>query len=295
MALSQGANAIVEAQLVQHLASIERDFDADTLTYIGPITTGADDHIKDAIEGLPRHKKRLVFILETNGGFAESTRRISDTLRHHYRTVDFLIPSHAMSAGTILAMSGDSIWMDYYSVLGPIDPQVQSQDGSRLIPALGYLIKYEELLARANAGQAGGAELEILLNFNQGELYSYEQARALSISLLEEWLVRYKFRNWRRTERRRQPVTRAMKKARAREIAAILNDAKRWNSHGIGINMAVLKRDLKLKIDDFGAKKELRQDVRAYHKLLLDYMGRMGQTSVVHTRNSYEALNWRFA
>jgi len=222
MALTQGANAIVEAQLIQHVASIERDFDADALTYIGPIATGADDHIKDAIENLPRHKRRLIFILETNGGFAESTRRISDTLRHHYRTVDFLIPSHAMSAGTILAMSGDAIWMDYYSVLGPIDPQVQSQDGSHLIPALGYLIKYEELLAKANAGQAGGAELEILLNFNQGELYSYEQARALSVSLLEEWLVRYKFRNWKTTERQRQPVTRSMKKARARQIAAIL-------------------------------------------------------------------------
>jgi len=54
--------------------------------------------------------------------------------------VDFLIPSHAMSAGTILAMSGDAIHMDYYSVLGPIDPQVENQEG-RLIPALGYLIR----------------------------------------------------------------------------------------------------------------------------------------------------------
>jgi len=152
-------------------------------------------------------------------------------------------------------MSGDAIWMDYYSVLGPIDPQVPSQDDGRLIPALGYLIKYEELLAKANAGQAGGAELEILLSFNQGELYSYEQARALSVALLEEWLVRYKFRDWKTTERHGRPVTRAMKKARAREIAAKLNDVKRWNSHGIGINMQVLKRDMKLKIDDFGKTK----------------------------------------
>ncbi len=233
MPLGLGANAIVEARLIEHLASIERHFDADVLTYVGPIATGADDRIKDAVEALRHRKKRLVFILETNGGFAETTRRISDTLRHHYRAIDFVIPSHAMSAGTILAMSGDAIWMDYYSVLGPIDPQVSSQDGTRLIPALGYLIKYGELLAKANAGQAGAAEIEILLNFNQGELYSYEQARDLSVSLLEEWLVRYKFRNWRRTTTHRRVVTKAMKKARAREIAGKLNDAKRWNSHGI--------------------------------------------------------------
>ncbi len=59
--------------------------------------------------------------------------------------------------------------------------------------------------------------------------------------------------------------------------------------------MAVLKRDMKLKIDDFGAEKQLRDDVRAYHKLLLDYMARMGQMSVVHTRSTYEPMNWSFA
>ena len=293
MALGQGADAIVEQQLMMLLGSIESDFDADVLTYVGPIVSGADDRIKDAIETLRRRKGHLLFILETFGGYAEVARRISDTLRHHYRIVDFLIPSHAMSAGTILAMSGNSIWMDYYSVLGPIDPQVPSQDGRRLIPAVGFLIKYEELLQKANSGAAGAAELEILLGFNQGELYSYEQARALSLSLLEEWLAKYKFRNWKTTERRGQPVTVAMRKARAGEIARKLNNVQRWNSHGIGINMQVLRRELKLKIDDFGGKKQLNQDVRAYHKLLLDFLIRLGQPSVVHTRDSFEALKWR--
>lgn len=293
MVLSRGANAVVEEQLQSLLASIEADFEADALTYVGPILYGADDRIKDTIEGFRRRRKRLVVVLETNGGYAEVVRRISDTLRHHYRTVDFLIPSHAMSAGTILAMSGDAIWMNYYSVLGPIDPQVPSADDRRLIPALGFLIKYQELLDKANAGKAGAAELEILLNFNQGELYFYEQARALSVSLLEEWLAKYKFRNWKNTERRGKPVTMAMKRARAREIASKLNEVRRWNSHGIGINMHVLRRELKLKIDDFGTKKELNQHVNQYHKLLFDFMNRLGQVSVIHTRYGFEPLKWR--
>jgi ClpP class serine protease len=137
MTLGQGANAIVEQQLMTLLGSIETDFGVDVLTYAGPIVSGADDRIKDAIETLRRRKRRLLFILETYGGYAEVVRRISDTLRHHYQMVEFLVPSHAMSAGTILAMSGDSIWMDYYSVLGPIDPQVPGKDGHRLIPAVG--------------------------------------------------------------------------------------------------------------------------------------------------------------
>jgi hypothetical protein len=280
MSSGREADEIVTRQLASLLRAIEDDFKADALTYIGPIFYGADEVIKDAVETLSGRKKRLVLILETTGGLAEVTRRISDTLRRHYRRVEFLIPSHAMSAGTILAMSGDAIWMNYYSVLGPIDPQVPTQDGTRLIPATGYLIRYEKLLAKANSGQAGAAELEILLSFNQGELYSYEQARNLSVSLLEDWLAKFKFRNWNKTERRGQKVTPSMKKARARDIAAKLNDVERWNSHGLGINKEVLKRDLKLKIDDFGANKKLNQDVRCYHKLLLAYLGRLGQTSL---------------
>ena len=37
--------------------------------------------------------------------------------------------------------------MDYYSVLGPIDPQVNRGEG--LVPALGYLKKYDELIEKS--------------------------------------------------------------------------------------------------------------------------------------------------
>lgn len=289
-----GANQLVESQLMNYLRKIEVVHNADCLTYIGPIAFGADDFIRDAVEKLRGNRKtkskKLLFILETQGGFAEAARRISDTLRHHYQVIDFLVPSNAMSAGTILAMSGDAIFMDYYSVLGPIDPQVPSQDGKRLVPALGYLIRYEELLDKANLGEASAGELEILLEFDQGELYSYEQARDLSVSLLEEWLVKYKFKNWKQTEKRKLTVTRTIKKKRAREVAEKLNDAKKWNSHGIGISMSILRRDLKLRIDDFGKNDELNKIVREYHRLLTDYMGKMRQYSMVQTRESYEPL-----
>ena len=292
--MSKGANELVEIQLNDLLEKIEAVTSGDCLSYLGPIAFGADDAIRDAIEALRGHSKRrgrkLMVILETQGGFAEVARRVSDTIRNHYMTADFLIPSHAMSAGTILAMSGDAIYMDYYSVLGPIDPQVESQDGNRLIPALGYLIRYEELLRKANSGNAGAAELEILLNFDQGELYSYEQARDLSVSLLEEWLAKYKFKNWKKTDKRGVKVTLAMRKKRAREIAQMLNDARRWNSHGIGINIDRLRRDLKLRIDDFGNVEKLNELIRPYHKLLTDYMQKRGQRAVVHTRMNYQQL-----
>lgn len=297
-ATQRGTSAIVEAELNGFVIGLENLFNADCLTYVGPIISGVDEKIRDAAEALRRQSRRprrLLFVLETSGGYAEVTRRISDTLRHHYRQIEFLVPSFAMSAGTILAMSGDAIWMDYFSVLGPIDPQIPNQGGGRFIPALGYLEKYAELLKKANAGTAAPAELQILLSFDQGDLYSYEQARNLSVALLEEWLAKYKFKNWKRTQKRRLKVTTRMKKDRAIEIARKLNNTNRWNSHGLGINMQTLRRELNIQIDDFGEDEEMSKAVRAYYGLLFDYLARLGQESVIHTRAQFEPLMWRMS
>ena len=70
--------------------------------------------------------------------------------------VHFVVPNAAMSAGTIFCMSGDKIYMDYSSSLGPIDPQVPAHDG-RLVPALGYIDKVNEFIEKAhcNSGLSG--------------------------------------------------------------------------------------------------------------------------------------------
>ena len=179
--------------------------------------------------------------------------------------------------------------MDYYSVLGPIDPQIVDRDGN-LMPALGYLVRYEVLLKKAEAGEASNAEMEILLDFDQGKLYSYQQARDLSRTLLEEWLVKYKFKDWTVTEEHGKEVTVEMKNNRAREIADKLSDVERWNSHGIGINMERLETIVGLKIDDFGENGRLRMAVRSYHQLMADYMGKMRIVCTVHSKEMFKSL-----
>jgi hypothetical protein len=226
--------------------------------------------------------------LETFGGYVDSARRIAETLRHHYSHVEFIVPCHAMSAGTILAMSGDAIWMDYYSVLGPIDPQISRSNGEGLIPALGYLVQFERLLDKSKHGQLTDAEMAFLLNrFDPGELYQYEQERELSIEFLKEWLVKFKFKDWTETETQRLPVTPEMRNNRAEDIAKALNDTARWHSHGRGITMPILRDEIKLKISDFGAIKELNDAIRGYHKLLKDYMTKMNYNIIVHTKTKF--------
>lgn len=284
------ASIAVERQLHEALTHVETAFAADTLGLVGSMYPGVEDFVRDRLEGRKTKRDRLLVVLDTSGGLIEVVQRIADTLRHHYpASVEFCIPNYAMSAGTVLVMSGDAIHMDYYSVLGPIDPQVANKDG-RWVPALGYLEKFKALVKKS--GTKGGlteAELTYLAShFDPAELYSYEQAKNLSIQLLKDWLVKYKFKSWGPlTSTRKKKVTMQMKVARAAEIAKILNDTDKWGSHSRPISMEVLRRDLNLQVEDFGSVPAQREAVRCYHSLLKDYMAKMQHKWAIHMVDDY--------
>jgi hypothetical protein len=289
------ANEFVENELHRRLEQIEGIYAGHALSLNGPLIDGVDDFLRGSVErrraGTPK-TDRLVIVLTTEGGYIETVQRMVDTVRRHYRFVDFIIPNQAFSAGTIMALSGDSIHMDYYSRLGPIDPQIESQPGRR-VSALGYLERYNALLKRAQNPKIAisPAEVNLLISgFDQGELYHYEQARELSIALLEKWLVSYKFKNWTVTETRKMPVTETMKRKRASTIGKQLNETKRWHSHGHGISMEVLRRDLNLLIDDFEQDPPRCAAIRGYYTLLSDYMLKRGANGTVHIVGDYRSF-----
>lgn len=283
------ANDIIETQLCDRVMVVEKLMDADVIAYVGPIADGVDTVLKKLIESISTKRRKLTVLLETNGGYIESAERVANILRHHYDIVEFVVLSFAMSAGTVLVMSGDSIYMDYSATLGPIDPQVQRSGSDRFVPALGYLEQYERLVEKSNGGTLSTAELAYLIqNFDPAELYQFEQARDLSIALLEEWLVKYKFKNWVTTETSCRPVTEDMRKARADQIARQLNDTARWHSHNRGISMEILRRELKLRIEDVEDTPDLHSAIKSYYNLLNDYRNRLGHyLFVTHWRGEY--------
>jgi membrane-bound ClpP family serine protease len=288
MPLKSDSNVIITEQLTERLQRIEKQTGGDVLVLCVPIRIGIDNFVRDALEAIQNKKEKISVVLETGGGYIEVTQRIAHTLRHHYGVVDFIIPNCAYSAGTVLVMSGDAIWMDYYSVLGPIDPQLPKDD--KMVPALGYLEQYRRLVEKSQQGKLTTAELAYLIQrFDPAELYKYEQARDLSVSLLREWLVKYKFKNWAKTKTRQKKVTQQMKVKRAEEIAMALNKIDKWNSHGRGIPMVVLQNDLKLEIEDFGKNEELNAAIRDYYKLLSDYLATVRLNYTIQTRENF----WR--
>ncbi|MDZ5649752.1 SDH family Clp fold serine proteinase [Nitrospirillum sp. BR 11828] len=267
-----------------------------------PIKFGLDDAIRQEIENLyddeNDRKNTLVVILETTGGYIEVVERIYNVFRNHYQHVSFIVPNYAYSAGTVLVLSGDDIYMDYYSVLGPIDPQMESEN-DKFVSGLGYLAKFKELLTTINAAPSpdlARAELAYLLKkFDPAELFDLEQAKNHSEDLLESWLSTHKFKDWAETETSKTPVSETDRRARAKKIAEILGNPERWHSHGRGIGLKELVSDeIKLKIVDFGAQPDLNKLVRSYYELFIDYCRKLGvasgEATVIHTRNGIRRI-----
>jgi hypothetical protein len=282
-------NNYIDSELIDRLKRVEECIDADVVTCIHPIMSPFDDIIRQRMDDLPNKRENLLVVLETSGGSIETTERIVTVLRHHYPKgeISFLIPNQAMSAGTILVMSGDRILMDYYSTLGPIDPQIQNSNGD-WVPGLGYLEKYKEIIAKSRRGNLSQAELAFLLDkFDPAHLHWLEQAREHGVDLLKQWLVKYKFKNWSTTKTRGLAVTPKMKTDRAAAVAKKLNDTKLWRSHGRGLSLDVVRNTLELEVEDFGtdpALDELNKRICAYYRLLKDYMGRRSWNFAVQTR-----------
>ena len=152
------------------LRAIEAMLEADGLTILSPINSGLEHLVKVAIEAREERRRTLAVILDTPGGVVEVVERIVRVLRHHYDEVKFVIPDRAMSAGTVLAMSGDDILMDYHSCLGPIDPQLLI--GDRLVPALSYVSQLDALIEKSRTERLSTAEVVLLQKLDLAELPS---------------------------------------------------------------------------------------------------------------------------
>ena len=283
--INTGMNAVVMQMLKGHLEQIEDHLDRDVICIFGQIMSGLEQMVRDAITEIGKDNRRdsLSVILDTDGGTVEVVERMVSIIRNFYGDVQFIVVDKAMSAGTIFAMSGDSIVMDYYSVLGPIDPQVFK--GDRFVPALSYLHQYEELIKKDKAGGLSSAEYALLSKLDLAELHQFEQARDLSVTLLKNWLANYKFKDWSVTETAKTPVTQKMKEERAENIATVLSDNRRWHSHGRGISRQILQSDeIRLKIDDLGADTALQKLAREYHHCFADFVQNLGLRNLVQSK-----------
>lgn len=70
--------------------------------------------------------EKISLILDTNGGQTSAAWRLSNLVRSFCDELEIIIPSKAMSSGTLMALGANKIVMTKQAALGPIDPSLDN-------------------------------------------------------------------------------------------------------------------------------------------------------------------------
>ncbi|MDR1197508.1 MAG: ATP-dependent Clp protease proteolytic subunit [Prevotellaceae bacterium] len=185
-------------------------------------------------------KAQIDVYLETPGGSGETAEDIAKFLRKKFNEVNFVIAGEAKSAGTILALSGDNIYMCETGSLGPIDAQIKI--GRSVVSAHDYKAwvdaKRDEA---AKSGRLNPFDAIMVAQISPGEIYGVINSLEFAKDLVKGWLEKYKFKNWTTTQTTHKMVTSEMKNQRAKEVAETLCDHMNWRTHGRSLKIDDLK------------------------------------------------------
>ena len=214
----------------------------------------ASDHLPftEMVEAVPKDCEDVDVLLATPGGSADQVAHFVAALRRRFKTVEFLIPYKAMSAGTLWALSGDEIWMNAGAFLGPIDPQIQTRDG-RWVPAQALLSLLEKIQIEGGKAIASGHEplwthLQIVNAMDYHQLGNATDASDYNIKMAAEFLNKYKFKTWAKHSSNGASVTPQEREERAADCARMLCSHDRWKLHSHAITREVIEADLRIQI-----------------------------------------------
>lgn len=178
--------------------------------------------------------------IETPGGNGVTAEQIAKFLHSKFKRVNFVISGEAKSAGTILAMAGNEIYMTETGSLGPIDAQVSI--GRTVVSAYDYIEWITDKINEAEkTGRLNPVDATMIAQITPGEIQLVNHSMEYAKDLVKEWLQKYKFNGWTKTETRQEIVTDKMKKDRAETVAEDLAKHSRWRTHGRSLGIEDLE------------------------------------------------------
>ncbi len=199
-----------------------------------------------------RFDKGLLLILHTPGGMAEAAQTIVDYLRSKFSEIDVVIPTYAMSAGTMIALGCDRIVMGRQSQLGPTDPQLIV--GNRPFSAHSIVDQFEEAKKNIAGNPAlAHAWAPVLRSFGPALLQEARKSITYGQSLVQNWLEKYMFADAKDPE------------ASAKEAAEYFG-GDQHGSHGKRIDRKEAKSQ-NIKIIDLEKDQELQEEVLSLYHL----------------------------
>lgn len=109
------------------LDEVEKELDGEVVLYNGPIGENGYGKLVSATLNI-RERKRLILVLLTNGGSADSAYRMARYAQNFFTDFIVIVPSACKSAGTLLALGASKVFMSPFGELGPLDVQVFKAD-----------------------------------------------------------------------------------------------------------------------------------------------------------------------
>lgn len=133
----------------------------------------------------------LDLIMHTPGGDVAATESIVDYLRSMFGTdIRVIVPHLAMSAGTMIALSAETVLMGKHSSLGPIDPQIGG------LPAHGIKEEFDRAVTEIGA-DPGRIHVwqPIIAKYSPTLIGECEKAIAWANIMVKTWLETGMFRD----------------------------------------------------------------------------------------------------
>jgi ATP-dependent protease ClpP protease subunit len=221
--------------------------------------------------------KGLVLVLHTPGGVTNAAETLVAYLRSKFDRLEVIVPTLAMSAGTMISLAADSIVMGRQSQLGPIDPQMTI--GGRAISARAVVEQFqrarEDILGSPETGKHGDLLMAhvwapVLATIGPALLQEAQNALDYSERMVARWLAAYMFEGEDEPEQK------------GAQIAAYFNDATQHKSHGRRLDREEA-RGVGVVVHDLEDSQELQEEVLTLYHLMTIVFQNSSATKVLES------------
>lgn len=199
----------------------------------------------------------LTLILHTPGGITNATESFVDYLRAKFPSIEVIVPTFAMSAGTMISLASDRIFMGKHSQLGPIDPQMP-MPGGRSYSARAIVEQFKQAKAEIIADQlVAHAWAPIIAASGPALLQEAQNNLDYSEQMVANWLAKFMFSGD------------GDNVQHGKDVAEYFNDNTKHKSHGRRIGLDEV-RDQGVVVEELEADQALQESVlTAYHLMTL--------------------------
>ena len=231
--------------------------------------------------------KGLSLVLHTPGGVTNATETIVAYLRSKFPTVEAIVPTYAMSAGTMIALACERVVMSRPSQLGPIDPQMGV--GGRNISARAIVEQFERARLEVVGDKSHGIDGDLLMahvwapvlaTIGPALLVEAQNALDYSERMVAQWLSDYMFAGVRN------------RKKRGLSIAQHFNDASKHLSHGRRIDRNEARKQ-GVVVEDLEDSQDLQEEVMSlYHIMTIAFQSGSATKMMAGTTGGRWVKNW---